>query len=402
MGFIKNWLGKFWGGLKTSNDFQVPEPKGGHKNYDLNSTLMKISVGFAVISALTLYSIKELFSHPSTYQHYIKSQTFDQVFSPRQANTQISVSGSLAKTESKDVSKNVKPDLSRIIRAELLNKSGTTYLGTNIVRCDTENRIKMPGPNYGILVNGVNHLPNPEGFVELQEDDLNNKRVRVTKINLSTGEYLASFATYIEPEMKDQAEFQFQLDKPESHSANLEKICGKNTSNSSAKNIEGICGEESASYSIASNSTINPVRHTDDYGSYLASVVDNYTNTKRKGVDRKDVAKALELGYQINWKNCKKNKDGEYRLDSALVTKIVIDGKKVSKIAAELKKEKLADTTIARILEEKISKYFNGNIMNISAKVVKQIIKEEGCISLNEYTQDPKKYLTLNASLYVY
>ncbi|MBU0894609.1 MAG: hypothetical protein KKF48_03160 [Nanoarchaeota archaeon] len=361
--------------ISRSSDAQVWTPKKFYRNQSIKSILLKyFFIPILTIGGLGYFTIDK---KESPYIKFPKAKLeVISKFEKPIIQAQFANFVEPKKQTPKLVTLNIKDKNKKsVIRADVLEKAGTTILGKTFLRY-TKKGIRTPGPDYGVLVEGVDYFPNSEGFIVLPKEIL-NKRVRLTKINLNklgmgTEKYLASYLTRI------------QVEKPESE-INKKYVAEGEKDVFKKKNLERDTQEKGINKKIGLENKCNF----------------EITNPKFASLDNMDIEPKLKEYQERNFKA--KNK--EYmRSNYSLVKEMTYEGDtSFNERIIGLKTKYYSNKKIAKIMRKETKKYFSEEKgININSKQISDTLTKENWISKRKYKKDPEKYDTLDTKYILY
>lgn len=240
-------------------------------------------------------------------------------------------------------------DTSRVIYLDNLQKSNTVFENTNVLKIGP-NGIKVSSPQFAVLYNGKDYLPDADNYIQLPKKAI-GKKLRFVKLNPNepnnkdpTKKYLASFPTHAEKAPRSKSLFG---PKPKTieHACNLEL---NNSSKSLESKVAQINYEQNISYPAQGKLT-------------------------------SELARKL---YEKRFKTIKKNKDGILRSDIVTLKQLVYENNRTFDETIEYQKScGLSNRQIAK----KMTEYAG---INVNPKQVSDSLKnnsEVPIISKKEY-----------------
>jgi hypothetical protein len=373
----ENLKSAFWG-FSNNSDYPVWTPEKGYKTKSIKSLVARI-----ILAPLSLATL--IFSIPDRSKTYLADTNFpspvEEVHAADVSSPRPDEKRYVVQTNPKEIISQPKRENAyrNIIRADMLENTGTVFEGTNILKY-TEKGIKVPGNEYGILIDGKDFLPDENLYIQIPEN-LRGKKARFTKLNLSKvdnpeGKYLASFKAKIRTDNSQETQSFANSYVPKT----LEEKSLDNQINSAKINLESLCD------------TI-PQAEIDTAKMY-SSIIETYALKKRPSNDLSmKVVDRLKEGYKI--KSNELNKDGYIRSDTNIVTNILYSGgKSFTERVVELKQQSLSNKDIAKTMRKETELYVEGKGMNINEKQISDSLKTRGWVSATEYKKRLQEYIS--------
>ncbi len=300
----------------------------------------------------------------------------------------------------------VNRDKTRIIRADILEEAGTTIRGTINLKY-TNQGISVPNQNYVVISGGGEYSPDEDNHIKVPQSVLNQKRVRLAKLDPDTGKPLASFSTKIKMEGSEQQPVNYATTENRKITPDQEK------QESTAKKLETICQESPIEESTPRS--IDTLINTDSpyFASLSLSPFEIEDTLYRYSVSRRGikglgstVSIVLNLGYKFNAPidSSRTNDNGYMRSDTIVVKKLIFErGKTFAERAIELKEMRYSNKKIAEIMRAETKKYFvNGEGININERQISDSLASRGWIYRDTYEKNPWEYQALDIPLVVY
>lgn len=352
MHFWDNWKERARG-IATDSDYIIYSArKQKYKTKSPRPLVSMILAGLIGLSSLSPYLFSREKNYPPIQEPVKVSQTI-------QAVPASDVVYEAPREEQKKISKVHISDKKKIIYADVLERTGTTFEGTTTLKY-TKSGIRVPGAEYGIIFEGKDYLPNENNLIELPDKAI-GKKVRLTKIDLEKikdsgkEKYLASFSTWVK--MDDE----------------------QDTLRYAGKNLED---------KFDSAQSKNPESNIPLYASI--SIADFPETKNFEGLERKIRESEEYLG--LSYKIPRINKNGYLRSDTSVVRNLMyqVNGEEMSfdDSVMALKMQGYSNKDIAGILTRDSSLMTNVNFRQVSDS-----LKAQKWISLKEFNKHREKYI---------